>query len=252
VRLIAPVLIISVVGPLLLGCATRTVHVPTPLRTFTAPPADDTYRIQPGDRLLVKYLYSPGFDEEVTVRPDGRISLPLAQELQAGGLSPADLTRRIAAKSAQQLRKPHVTVMVRSFAARQVYVAGEVGRPQLVELTGGLTVFQAITLAGGIEPTGRFRDVILIRRMPDGTPLATSVDLNSVLDGTDMAQDIFLRPRDIIYVPATRIAKANRFVQQYLRDLLPIRVGLSFSYKLNEDDDVTDDDDRLVIDSTGS
>ena len=128
---------LAVVGcAVLMGCA-HTVKKPVPLATLTAPLPDADYRIQLGDKLDVKFLYSPELNESVTVRPDGLISIPLAHDVRAAGRTPAELTASLRASLSRELRDPQVTVMVRSFSSHVVYVSGEVGKPALLELRGG-------------------------------------------------------------------------------------------------------------------
>lgn len=189
----------------------------------------EEYRIQPGDLLDIKFFYSPELNEQIPVRPDGRISLQLAQEVLAGGRTPAELTAILKETYSRELKKPDVTVIVRSFGNQRVYVDGEVGKPGLVPLTGPTTVLQAIAQSGGFVYTGNTADVVVIRRGPEGQPLAMLVNLHKVQDGSDLAQDIYLRPFDIVYVPRSAIANANLWIEQYLNRMIP-RIGFTYSH----------------------
>ena len=191
-------------------------------------PAEE-YRIQPGDLLDIKFFYSPELNEQVPVRPDGRISLQLAQEVQAGGRTPAELTAFLKETYSRELKKPEVTVIVRSFGNQRVYVDGEVAKPGLIPLAGPTTVRQAISQAGGFLYTGNTTDVLLIRRGPEDQSLAIMVNMQKVLDGTDLSQDIYLKPFDIVYVPKTAITNANLWIEQYLNRMVP-RIGFTAAY----------------------
>ena len=188
----------------------------------------EEYRIQPGDLLDIKFFYSPELNEQIPVRPDGRISLQLAQEVQAGGRTPAELTAILKGTYSKELKKPDVTVIVRSFGNQRVYVDGEVAKPGLLPLTGPTTILQAIAQSGGFVYTGDTADVMVIRRGPEGQPLARMVNLGKVHDGTDLAQDIYLQPFDIVYVPKTSIANANLWIEQYLNRMIP-RIGFTYT-----------------------
>jgi protein involved in polysaccharide export with SLBB domain len=201
---------------------------PASPRLYSAAVPDEEYRIQPGDLLDIKFFYSPELNEQIPVRPDGRISLQLAQEVQAGGRTPAELTAILKETYSRELKKPDVTVILRSFGSQRVYVDGEVAKPGLIPLTGPTTVLQAISQAGGFLYTGNVTDVMVIRRGPENQPLATMVDMKRVRNGTDLAQDIYLKPFDIVYVPKTAIADVNLWIEQYLNRMVP-RVGFLYS-----------------------
>ncbi len=187
------------------------------------------YRIQPGDTLDIKFFYNPELNELlIPVRPDGRISLQLVGEVTAAGQTPVELTRALEEKYSAELKKPQVTIIIRSFVGQAVFVDGEVNGPKLVNLIASTTTLQAISQAGGFKDTARPYEVIVIRRGPDHKPIIQTVNLEKAIDGTDMAQDIFLRPFDIVYVPKSPIANANLWVRQYIRGMIPLSFGYVF------------------------
>ena len=126
------------------------------------------------------------------------------------------------------LKDPEVAVIVRSFSSQRVYVDGEVAKPGLIPLTGPTTVLQAVSQAGGFLYTGNATDVMVIRRGPENQPLAVVVNMNKVHNGTDLAQDIYLKPFDIVYVPKTAIADVNLWIEQYMNRMVP-RIGFLYS-----------------------
>ena len=217
---------------LLIACA-PVVKNPTPLSQHsiqTSPYPEQEYRIQVGDQLDIKFFYNPELNEQVTVRPDGRISLQLVREIIASDLTPAQLTDLLTQKYAPNLQRPEITVIVRSFNSQRVYVDGEVTKSGMVTLVGFTTVLQAISQAGGVKDSARTTEVIVIRRGPDNKPLAIAVNLNKAIDGADMSQDIVLRPFDIVYVPKSAIANVNVWVDLYIRKNLPISISTGFGY----------------------
>lgn len=179
------------------------------------------YRVQVGDRLEIKFFYSPELNEQVIVRPDGRISLQLIPDIAAADLTLTTLTKQLTERYAADLNQPRVTVIVREFGTQRVFVDGEVGTPGMVPILGQMTALQAISQAGGLKDTARSTEVIVIRRGPGDAPVAFKVDLKKARDGGDLAQDVTLAPLDIIYVPRSRIANVNLFVDQYIRKVLP-------------------------------
>jgi polysaccharide export outer membrane protein len=180
------------------------------------PPLAPEYRISPGDRLNVKFYYNNDLSQEALVRPDGRISLPLVQEVMAAGLTPAELTETLTRSYEKHLEKPEITVMVNAFGGQRMYVGGEVGAPGMREIVGPTTALQAIAASGGFRDTARKDEVVLIRRGPENKPFVIALNLSKVMDGTDLSQDVYLVPFDIVVVPKSNIADTNLWVQQYL------------------------------------
>jgi len=188
------------------------------------------YRIQPGDQLDIKFFYNPELNELlIPVRPDGRISLQLVGELTAAGLTPTELSRTLEEKYAVELKKPQIAVILRSFAGQMVFVDGEVNRAGLVNLVGAMTILQSISQGGGFKDTARPYEVVVIRRGSDHKPIIQTVNLEKAIDGTDMAQDIFLRPFDIVYVPKSPIANVNLWVYQYITSVIPFSIGAGYT-----------------------
>ena len=225
---------VVVLGVLLsvLACAPNTVVNPTPLVEFQksaslAPQKD--YLIGVADNLDIKFLYNPEFNElNVPVRPDGRISLQLANDVQAAGLTVNQLREVLVEKYSSEIRKPEVAVIVRTFERNKVFVDGEVLFPGLVEIKGPVTLMHALSLARGWRETARLSNIIVIRKDAEGKSMATNVDLRKVLNGSDLSQDIQLLPYDIVYVPKSNIANVNKFVSEYINSVIPTRVP-SFS-----------------------
>jgi len=224
--------ICSFIFLLLAGCAAVKNPTPTtyPGTQAIYPYTEKEYRLQVGDQLDVKFFYNPELNEQVTVRPDGRISLQLVHEIMVTGLTPSELTQLLTQKYAPELKKPEITVIVRSFGAHRIYVDGEVTKAGLFPLVGFTTVLQAISQAGGMKETARGNQVIIIRRIEDNKPLVFQVDLEKVIDGTDTSQDIALKPFDVVYVPKSNIANVNQWVDQYIRKNLPITPSFGINW----------------------
>jgi len=207
---------------LMSGCGS-TVRSPDAL---TAPQLhaakEQEYRIQAGDGLEVKFFYNPELNEQIIVRPDGRISLQLIGDLMAAGLTPAELTSLLVEKYSPELAQPKITIFLRSFAGNKVFVDGEVNGPGLQDLTGPLTLRQSIARAGGLKETARTNEIVIIRQQPNAGRVVITADLKKVNDGSDMSQDLHLQPYDIVYVPKSPIANLNLWVNQYIRNVLPV------------------------------
>jgi protein involved in polysaccharide export with SLBB domain len=211
-----------------ISCA-PVVKYPAPISRDQKPYSTDEYRIQIGDVLDVKFYYNPELNDSVTVRPDGRVSLQLAPEVMAAGITPNDLAGQLRERYRGELRNPQVTVIVRSFGSQRMFVDGEVGTPGLVTLTGPLTVMQAIAEAGGMRETARVNEVLVIRRTAAKKPQVMTVNLENAINGTDLGQDIYVLPFDIVYVPRSPIANVDLWVDQYIRRLIPIPFGFGWT-----------------------
>jgi protein involved in polysaccharide export with SLBB domain len=183
------------------------------------------YEINAGDILTIKFYYNNELNEEVTVRPDGRISLQLAGEVWAAGLTPAELKDILTEIYSNTLVDPELTVLVKTFESHKVYVDGEVGNSRLIKLVGSMTALQAISQSQGFKNTARRDEVVVIRRVPDSEPLIIKVNLEEALNGTDISQDIALQPSDIVYVPKSAIANVNLWVKQYIYNIVPYSIS---------------------------
>lgn len=212
------------------GCA-GTPYVSPDLSQLPAPtnrPAEETYIIQRGDTLALKFYFHPDNDQDVIVRQDGRVLLPLVGDMQAAGLTPLQLSDQLVEKYSKNLRDPKVSVAVKQSVQQQVFVGGEVGKPGLVPYRRGLTVVQAIMEAGGPKDTARVDQVVFMQRIREDHYLVSKIDLAKVLENGQTDADPALGPADVIFLPKSTIAKMNLFVQQYIMNLLPIKPGLSF------------------------
>ena len=195
------------------------------------------YIIAPGDELDIKFFYNPELNENVIVRPDGMISLQLIDEIQAAGLKPSELDMQLTNLYSRELRKPVLTVIVRSFTRQRIYVGGEVIEPGLVELPAGMTTLQAIFQSKGFKETADPSETLVIRKGENGQPIPLRIDLAAVMQA-DGGSDLKLQPDDIVYVPKSAIANANKFIDEYIGGLLMFRgwsFGVSQTLGLNKD-----------------
>lgn len=181
-----------------------------------------TYTIVPGDDLTVRFYFNPQLDEDVRVRPDGKISLSLIGEIPAAGLSPEQLSGTITDKYAAQLKKPTAVVLVRGFANARAFIEGEVTVPGVLDMQQGQrTALQAIAASGGVTPNASLGSVILVRRVPGhDDPVVMELNLRGALSGTDPKQDVALMSGDLLYVPRSGAAEVNLALKMYFWDNL--------------------------------
>ncbi len=194
------------------------------------------YVLGVGDEIAVTFFYKDRLNDEVTIRPDGKISLQLIGDVKAAGLTPKELESELVRKYNAKIESPELVVIVKGFAAEKVYIGGEVARPGLINKIGMLRALDAVIRAGGALDSAKLENVVLLRYNGSHKPDVYSLNLNKVINGE--LPDITLRPYDIIYVSKTTIAKMDDFVDQYIYQLLPIQLILSFPYNLNSQVDV--------------
>ena len=185
------------------------------------------YKLEPGDEIEIRVLDVEELNEKVLVRPDGKISFLLLDDVLAAGRTTDELAEDIAQGLAAEYAHPTVTVTIRNFANLNVYVGGEVDRPGILPLEHLMTVGTAVILAGGLLDTGRASNVIVVRDA-GGHPLLFSVDLAGALAGKQ--PDLRLCAHDIVFVPKTKVAELNLFFEQYVRRALPVDLSGTISY----------------------
>lgn len=199
---------------------------------FYSPFVEPEYRIQVGDVLAIQSYFDPSLNQEVVVRPDGRISLTLVDEIDVLGKTPTELDKELTAAYAAYLNAPDISVVVKEAAGRSVYVGGEVASPSLLPLQGQLTLLQGIVRVGWFRSTGNTKQVLLLRRQADGKFRVFQYNVDRVL--RNESPDVYLRRYDIVYVPKTQIANLNQFVTQYFSNMVPDFVRFSFGYQFFE------------------
>jgi len=173
---------------------------PPPVPTNTPPVVPSDYVIGADDVLAIVFWKDKDMTADVVVRPDGKISLPLLNDVQAGGLTPAALTDRVTELSRQYIEEPSVTVVVKQINSRRVFIIGEVGKPGPYSLGGPITLLQFISIAGGLNPYANSKK-IQIMRTENGKPVTLKFNYQEVVSGKNMQQNVELKPGDTIIVP---------------------------------------------------
>ncbi len=192
-------------------------------------PRSDEFRLSSGDVIQVRFFYNPELDDTIQIRPDGMISMPLVGELDIHDLTITEARERLEDLYRTIVKQPSVTIQVREYAAQKVYVGGQVLRPGVIPLKSELTVLDAIMEAGGNKLTGSDSSVVLIRKGESGEPVRYKLSLKSK-DGQPPMANISLRPFDVVLVPETRIARMDRWVDQHVRQLIPVVLTAGFTY----------------------
>lgn len=168
-------------------------------------PATPDYIIGPGDVLKVFVWQNPDLSVTVPVRPDGKISTPLDEDMVAVGKTPSKLAHDIAAKLAEYVRSPHVNVIVLKPASvfSQVKVIGQVKKPEAIAYRDGMRVLDAVLAAGGLTEYAAGNRARIVR-MVDGKERDIPVRLASLVNSGDLSQNLPLKPGDVLVVPESR------------------------------------------------
>lgn len=163
-----------------------------------SPPSD--YVIGPDDVLAVVFWGEKDMSAEVLVRPDGRISIPLLNDIVAAGLTPDQLRQKLNAAAQRYVEDPMVTVVVKQINSRRVFITGQVAKPGPYPLTGPTTILQLISTAGGLLEYADSKNVIVMRT-ENGRPVSYNFNYKEVVQRRNLKQNIELRPGDTVIVP---------------------------------------------------
>jgi polysaccharide export outer membrane protein len=165
-------------------------------------PAD--YRIGPGDTLKVYVFQNEELSATVPVRPDGKISTPLVEDMIAVGKSPSQLARDIEKSLAEYVKTPkvNVVVMIAASVFSQVKVIGQVKTPQALPYRDGMTVLDAVLAVGGLGQFAAGNRAHIVRT-ENGKQTEIKVKLEALVNSGDMKQNLLLKPGDVLVVPET-------------------------------------------------
>jgi len=183
------------------GTTTTTappVAVAPTLPAGVTPPAD--YLIGANDQLSIVFWRDKEMTSDVAVRPDGKISLPLLNDIQAAGLTTDQLRLAITEAATKLMEDPTVSIVVKQINSRNVYVVGMVNKPGPYPMMDRMTVLQLLTLAGGVQEYAK-SDKIMILRTDKGVQRSIPFNYKDLLKGKNLKQNIELVPGDSVVVP---------------------------------------------------
>jgi polysaccharide export outer membrane protein len=195
----------NIASLLLAACASAVVplQAQAPRASSSAAasaPVPPDYVIGTDDVLSVVYWRDKEMSTDVSVRPDGKISLPLLDDLQAAGLTPIELRDRLVEQSKRYIEDPSVTVVVRQINSRKVFITGEVAKPGPYPLTGPTTVLQLLALAGGLREYADAKKIVIVR-VEGGRQVSYAFNYKDAASRRNLRQNIELKPGDTVIVP---------------------------------------------------
>jgi polysaccharide biosynthesis/export protein len=190
------ILLLLLAVPAAYAAAPATAPVPD------LPKTSDDYIIGPGDALQIFVWRNPELTVSVAVRPDGKISTPLVENMVAVGKSPSQLARDIEVVLSEFVREPQVNVILGAAVSTysQVKVVGEVRTPQAMPFREGLKVLDIVLAAGGLTEFASPNRARIVR-LVDGKNVETKVKLGDLLNKGDLRQNVALKPGDVLIIP---------------------------------------------------
>jgi polysaccharide export outer membrane protein len=162
--------------------------------------SEPEYKIGPQDVLRVDVWKEPEITRTIPVRPDGKITLPLLNDVQAAGLTAMELAASLSEGFKKYLNNPQVTVTVTDINSRRIYVTGEVGRAGALPLLPNMTVLQAVSSCGGFTQFAKIKKIYVLR-LEDGKQVKHPFNYKEVVNGKNPEDNITLQPGDTIVVP---------------------------------------------------
>jgi polysaccharide export outer membrane protein len=166
----------------------------------SAPVLPAGYVIGASDVLSIVFWRDKDMSADVTVRPDGNISLPLLNDVTAAGYTPDQLRAKLIEAASKYVEDPNATVVVKEIHSRNVYVTGNVAKPATYPLMGDMTVLQLIALAGGLQEYADAKNIVVIRT-ENGKPTYHKFNYKDVVKQKNVQQNILLKPGDTVVVP---------------------------------------------------
>ena len=202
-RVISALILPVFLALFMIGCSSSSP--PTAVAQAEQPAPDEQYIIGSGDSLSVFVYKNPDLsDSGVAVRPDGRISVPLIEDIMAAGKTPTQLSRDIEERLKKYVQDPNVTVIVRSFVGppdRQIKVIGEATEPAAIPYRDHMTVLDVMIAVKGLTKYAAGNRAQIVRRDASGQQQTIRVHLSDLVNGGDISQNVDMRPGDTLIIP---------------------------------------------------
>ena len=170
------------------------------------------YRLHKSDVLDVDFIFSPEFNQTVSVQPDGYIGLKGVGMILAEGQTVVELEKTVGNAYTPTLHNPEITIALKEFEKPFFVATGELARPGKYELRGDTTVNEAVAIAGGFTKQAKHSQVLLFRRVTENVMEARVLNVKRMLETHDLDEDLHLQPGDLLYVPQSTVSKIRRYM----------------------------------------
>lgn len=194
-------LVTSCLAMVLLGACASGSQLP--LASASAPSVAQDYRVGPGDTVNVTVWRNPEVSMSVSVRPDGKITTPLVEDLPASGKTPTELARDIEKALSKYIQQPVVTVIVTGFSgpySQQIRVIGQAAKPQALAYRHGMSLMDVLIAVGGVTEFAAGNRANIIRDV-DGKQQKLPVRLSDLIRDGDISANVPMQPGDILVIP---------------------------------------------------
>jgi polysaccharide export outer membrane protein len=195
--------VLVTIALLLTGCSGNPTTVPAPVAPSDA---QAEYRIGPGDSLQIFVWGHPELSVDLPVRPDGMVSTPLVENIEAAGKTPSQLARDMEAALSEYVRTPTVNVIVQNFVGAygdQVRVVGQAAKPQSIPYRADMSLLDVVIAVGGLAEFAAGNRAVLVRT-EGGKQTRTTVRLRDLLEKGDITANMPMRPGDVLIIPESR------------------------------------------------
>ena len=170
------------------------------------------YRLRQSDTVDINFSFAPEFNQTITVRPDGFVSLRELPDAYVAGLTVSELQRILVTWYASRLHQPEITVPLKDLERPYFIVSGQVAHPGRYELRGPLMATEGVAIAGGLTDQSKHSQVVLFRRYSDEEVQARLLDMKHMFNSRNLQEDLQLKPGDVLFIPQNRISKIRKFL----------------------------------------
>jgi polysaccharide export outer membrane protein len=217
-------LILALLSPATAGKKNRPVNISEADAAVRMVPAPEEFQMGPGDKIAIRVWRHDDLDMDITISPDGSITYPLIGRVEVSGMTYPELVDTLIAAISVYYDDPQVSVNILELKNQKVFVIGEVLTPSVLQLINEMSILEALTRAGGINPSARTQNVLLIRGGIDNPQLYT-VDVKSIYTKGNFDQMVNLQRGDIVLVPTRTITNVARYFREVSGALSPFVAG---------------------------
>jgi len=217
-------LVMALTTPSLAGGTAKPVPISKADPAVRMVPKPEEFQIGPGDRIEIKVWRHTDLNMDITIAPDGSITYPLIGRIVVSGMTYPELVQRLTSSISEFYDDPQVTVNILEVVNQKVFVIGEVAQPSVLQLTNEMSILEALTISGGINPAARTKNVLLIRGDIDSPRLYT-VDVHAIYSRGETQEMVYLQKGDIVMVPTRTITNVARYFKEVQAALSPFVAG---------------------------
>jgi polysaccharide export outer membrane protein len=161
----------------------------------------------------VEYTFTPEYNQEATVQPDGTLRLKLIGSVKVAGLTLDEATASITTKAAVPLQKPEITLTLKDFVKPHYTVSGQVERPGIYDMHGQITLMQALAVSGGLKETSKDSQILLIRKLNSEVAEVKVINAKAMSTTKGAREDFALKPDDMVIVPKNKLGKIEPYIR---------------------------------------